>query len=73
MNNLNIEDIVFGEVDYSFNNTNGVYFEISFLNNEIVLNDVSDMDFFDFCDLLNDPNDLNIEDLQFIQNFNGGN
>ena len=58
MNNLNIEDIVFGEVDYSFNNTNGVYFEISFLNNEIVLND---------------PNDLNIEDLQFIQNFNGSN
>ena len=73
MNNLNIEDIAFGEVEYNFNNTNGVYFEISFLNNEIVLNDVSDMDFFDFCDLLNDSNDLNIEDLQFIQNFNGGN
>ena len=70
---LNIVYDTFGEAEYYFTNNNGFIFELVYVGKELVFNGVEGIDFFEFSDMLEDPNDLTINDIKFICEYNGGN
>ena len=70
---LNIVYDTFGEAEYYFTNNNGFTFELVYVGKELVFNGVEGIDYFEFSDMLEDPNDLTINDIKFICEYDGGN